>query len=104
MLQQVHRESESVRDDQQMFVRYALSNPHLVAVDRQQRLFRTAYHEFTDLRQLDVTLDVSFKAHDRPPEDDHEVRLLHFNNKASNGLYAGYEHDDDGHVDDHDGS
>ena len=57
MLHFMVSQSEFYRDDQQMFVRYAQSNPQLVSVDTHRSFFRTAYRQFFDTSHLAFTVD-----------------------------------------------
>lgn len=81
MLYYAVQEADYIRDDQQILTRFALSNAHLVSVDYKNHFFRTAFMEFQDIDFVGMNIGFSFM------EPVGGIRLLHFNNKGSSGLY-----------------
>lgn len=72
----------SIRDDQQIFVRYLLQHSDEIGLDTVSTLFLTTHKQSSSMAafQLQPDLDFSFR--------NRSVGLVHFNNKKSNGLYA----------------
>lgn len=57
MLHLLHTQADFYRDDQQMIVRHAQSNPQLVSIDHRKDYFRTAYRQFYDATHVAMALD-----------------------------------------------
>ena len=73
----------SIRDDQQIFVRYLLQHSDEVGLDMTSTLFLTTHKQSASTIsafQLQPDMDFTFR--------NRSVGLVHFNNKKSNGLYA----------------
>lgn len=85
LLQYLQRYALSIRDDQQLVVRFSLEKPHLVGLDAKNDLFVTMHKE-TNSAAAEATLDIDFTFWFR----NKSVGLVHFNNKKSNGLYDYY--------------
>ena len=81
MLRYAKRYALSIRDDQQIFVRYMLENPHIVGLDVQHKLFLTMHKESSTISNFNLEPDLSFTYRNQ------SIGLVHFNNKKSNGLY-----------------
>lgn len=69
-----------VQDDQQLFVRYMLQNPHVISIDYDRSIFMTSYKEMVPDFMLSFRLGLVVAG------DDH-VALLHCNSKASNFVH-----------------
>lgn len=99
MLAYANRYNNIFRDDQQIFVRYMLQNPHLVSISRlsatdddsrdqkihsEESLFLSLFKEATsdNSSQLTVTLDLKFIY-----QATSSIGLLHFNNRKSSNMY-----------------
>jgi hypothetical protein len=74
-------------DDQQLFTRYFIENPDIVALDLDTRMFLTTYKEHIPYRkdnQQEFILHPDFSFTYR----GQEIGLLHFNNKRSTQFYG----------------
>ena len=72
----------SIRDDQQIFVRYLLQYSDEVGLDTTSTLFLTTHKQSSSIAAFQLQPDLDFTFRNR------SVGLVHFNNKKSNGLYA----------------
>ena len=86
MLHDVAARNEIFRDDQQVFVRYLLENPHLVSIDVERKLFLTAYKE--PMQKYAVSYILGLEAVMGSANVDHGgISLIHCNSKDSNNAY-----------------
>jgi len=74
----------SIRDDQQIFVRYLLQHSDEVGLDMASALFLTTHKQSSSSTAFQWLPDLDFMFRNR------SIGLVHFNNKQSNGLYALY--------------
>lgn len=81
--------NEVFRDDQEVFVRYLLENPHLVSIDTERKLFLTAYKEPMHSYAIDYTLGLTTVS-GRETMLPGTISLIHCNNKNSNNAYYRY--------------
>ena len=81
MFRFARRYALSIRDDQQIFVRYMLENSDEVGLDLDNQLFLTMHKEASSFADFQFDLNLDFKYRNR------SVGLVHFNNKKSTGMY-----------------
>lgn len=86
MLRDVAHRNEIFRDDQQVFVRYLLENPHLVSIDVDRKLFLTGYKEPMEKYSISFILDF-YPISETKPLSHGTICLLHCNSKDSNNAY-----------------
>lgn len=87
MLVEVSARNQIFRDDQQLFVRYFLENPHLVSIDVDRKLFLTGYKEPMHRYALSFVLGLEINDNEYGGVQLNSVSLMHCNNKDSNGAY-----------------
>lgn len=82
----VTQRNEIFRDDQQVFVRYLIENPHLVSVDVDRKLFLTGYKE--PLENFAISSVLGLAHISKGLSIDHgSIALIHCNQKGSNSAY-----------------
>lgn len=86
MLRDVAARNEVFRDDQQVFVRYMIENPHLVSIDDARKLFLTAYKEPMQQYAVNYVLGL-VSTQDGVENMLGTISLIHCNNKDSNTAY-----------------
>ena len=89
MLRDVSQRNEMFRDDQEVFVRYLIENPHLASIDVDRKLFITAFKEPMQQYALSYILDFSYVA-DVKNYKHGSISLIHCNSKDSNNAYYRY--------------
>lgn len=89
MLRAVANQNEIFRDDQQVFVRYLVENPHLVSIDVNRKLFVTGYKEPMNKYGVSFVLGLATVA-GREVLEHGSVSLIHCNSKDSNNAYYRY--------------
>ena len=83
MLQDVASRNQIFRDDQQVFVRYLLENPHLATIDNDRKLFLTGFKEPLYNHAMSYILGMKYKT----VASRESVALIHCNSKESNHAY-----------------
>ena len=89
MLRDVANRNEVFRDDQQVFVRYLIENPHLVSIDVNRKLFVTGYKEPMSKYGVSFLLGLA-TVNGQTVLDHGSVSLIHCNSKDSNNAYYRY--------------
>ena len=89
MFKVAHQQAPSVRDDQQIFVRYAHDHPEIISLDIERRLFFTGYKEASGFH---LTLMGDLTVIGSKGEDATMLFLgtgvFHCNNLKSNNIYS----------------
>ena len=81
---QVYNHRDFVRDDQRIFTRIYLSNPHIASLDVESKHFLTGHHFGNGFVTLLPNLSLELS---HPYTNSMNIGLVHCNNKGSNLLY-----------------
>ena len=86
MYQYIKDNNEHVRDDQQIFIRYAAEHPDMVSLDVERQFFYTGYREIAAGNHLYLDIDLNLHAISRDvPISD--IAVYHCNNMGSYNSY-----------------
>ncbi|KAJ1428552.1 hypothetical protein B484DRAFT_449782 [Ochromonadaceae sp. CCMP2298] len=100
LLAYTHTLARTVRDDQQIMVRYMLEHPEAVSLDAGNRLFKTNFKLNAANNDLSLTFDLTLSLSPAPntpsdtdsseasPPQPRPLGLLHCNNRNSGSAYA----------------
>ena len=89
MYEVAEQQAASVRDDQQIFVRYAHMHPESISMDKDRALFATNYKEVRGIT-IDLTRDLNMVVTRTGHKVFAGVGVLHCNNLKSSSLYHLY--------------